>query len=50
MGMHWLFCAAIENIFDLPVMHFHDSIEANLVKEIDFRIESDNANRCRDAF
>lgn len=48
--MHWLFCAVIEKVFDLPVMHFHESIEGNLAKEIDFRIESDNANRCKQAF
>lgn len=48
--MHWLFLEVLEKSFDLPFTPFHDSIEENLRKEIDFSIEAENAKKCKDNF
>lgn len=50
MFMHWLFLEVLEYAFDLPLTVFHKSIEKNLKKEIDFKIEAENANTCRKNF
>ena len=39
MFMHWLFCAVMDYAFELPILPFAKTIEDNLEKEIDFRIE-----------
>ena len=43
MAMHWLICFIIDRAFDLPILPFVDYIESNLSKEVDFRIELENA-------
>lgn len=50
MFMHWLFLQVIEKAFDLPLSPFHDSIEENLAKEIDFSMESENSKKCNEEF
>lgn len=40
MFMHWLFCAVLDYAFNLPILSFANTIERNLEKEIDFRIEA----------
>ncbi|EGR28453.1 chaperonin, putative [Ichthyophthirius multifiliis] len=50
MFMHWLFLTVLEKAFDLPLSAFHQSIEENLGKEIDFRIEAQNAKKCSENF
>lgn len=50
MFMHKLFLQVLEYAFDLPLTPFHDSIEENLAKEIDFNIEADNARKCKSEF
>lgn len=44
--MHWLFCYVMEKSFDLPLLAFTKPIEDELEKEIDFRIEGENAKEC----
>lgn len=46
MFMHWLFLEVLDRAFDIPFAAFHQSIEDNLRKEIDFTIEAANARRC----
>jgi len=48
--MHWLFCAVIDWSFDLPILFLAKTIEENLEKEIDFRLESRNQKVCKQNF
>ncbi len=48
--MHWLFCYVMQQSFDLPILAFQDTIEKELVKEIDFKNEATNAEICRKNF
>lgn len=40
MMMHYLINWVLEKAFDLPLLQFVDDIQANLKKELDFRIEA----------
>ncbi len=48
--MHWLFCAVMDYAFDLPILSFANKIEENLEKEINFKIEAENAKLCKKNF
>ncbi|EAR86296.1 ABC1 family protein (chaperonin), putative (macronuclear) [Tetrahymena thermophila SB210] len=50
MFMHKLFLQVLEYAFDLPLTPFHESIEENLAKEIDFNIEAENSKKCKILF
>ncbi len=43
MFMHYMINWVLEKSFDLPLLQFVDDIQKNLEKELDFRIEANNA-------
>ncbi len=45
MFMHWVINWVLETSFDLPLLHFVDDIQKNLEKQLDFRIEAENAKK-----
>jgi predicted unusual protein kinase regulating ubiquinone biosynthesis (AarF/ABC1/UbiB family) len=43
MFMHWVICSVLQFSFDLPLLQFQESIETNLKRELDFRVEAENS-------
>ncbi|CAD8165848.1 unnamed protein product [Paramecium pentaurelia] len=49
MLMHHIICGVLQYAFDMPILQFQESIQSNLQKEIDFRIEYENGEISRRA-